>query len=685
MEKEIVASESEPNNFHEMKEVYDKLLAKDAHGLGKIYHKNPEALFDRVTVCRDTVFHVAAYRGSEEMLEMLVKLVPPTRKRELLKMKNIYGNTILHEVVTTANIRAADLLIRELLFSDGPLNHENYVREREEILADRNKLGETPLFRAAEYGNKMMVVYMAREIERVGNLHQHYTRDDGVSILHIAVIGQHFDTAIWFVERDPQLATYKDKDGKTSFHLLACMATAFRSSSPDLGIFESFIYNRVPEKPYYDDEYEKLPIVLHNKDLELNEPSKARRQSDHSRGFKLYCRFWRRLAAGWKMIDRLWNQKKMHSSAVTLAKLLVQSDLSWFQSHEPEEDDMICLERKDGEKEVKRSTTAEECNYEPDTPLFIAASKGIVEIVKEILKEYPQAVEHINKMGQNILHVVTLHRTRQVYDLIIQSCKEKDRLARGIDDDGCTILHRAAFTEHYQGGMGTRHTPAIKLQKELKWFKGVRTHVPLHFKLHRNKDNKTADMLFNEMHVEQLKTVQEWVKNTSQSCSTVAVLVATVVFAAAYTAPGGFKQDNGMPVLLEKPLYSFFTVMDVAGLASSLTSVVIFLSILTSSLEFKDFQNKIPRNLSLGFTFLFISVTTTMLTFTATICLLAQFKRTWTAILTYAAAFLPISIFLVFQFSLFYEYSIAAAKGVFGFLKKNMPGNWEFLPVKDDD
>ncbi|KAL4366290.1 hypothetical protein GQ457_05G030840 [Hibiscus cannabinus] len=284
MEKEIIVSKSESNNFHEMKEVYAKLLAKDAHGLGKIYHKNPEALFDRVTVCRDTVFHVAAYRGSEEMLETLVKLVPPTRKRELLKMKNIYGNTILHEVVTTANIRAADLLIRELLFSDRPSNHENDVREREEILADRNKLGETPLFRAAEYGNKMMVVYMAREIERVGNLRQHYTRDDGFSILHIAVIGQHFDTAIWFVERDPQLATYKDKDGKTSFHLLACMATAFRS--------------RVPEKPYYDDEYEKLPIVLHNKDLELNEPSKARHQSDHSRGFKLYCRFWRRLAAG---------------------------------------------------------------------------------------------------------------------------------------------------------------------------------------------------------------------------------------------------------------------------------------------------------------------------------------------------------------------------------------------------
>ncbi|GMJ14562.1 hypothetical protein like AT3G18670 [Hibiscus trionum] len=661
MEEKLIISESESNNFNVMKEVYAKLSANDAPGLSKIYQKNPEALFDRVTVCRDTVFHVASYKGSEEMLEMLVKLVPSTRKRELLRMKNMYGNTILHEVVTTANIKAADLLIRELLFSDGPSNHENDVRERDAILADRNKLGETPLFRAAEYGNKMMVMYMAREIERVGNLHEHYTRDDGVSILHIAVIGQHFDTAIWFVERDPQLATYKDKDGKTSLHLLASMATAFRSSSSALGIFESFVYNRVPEKPCSDDESDKLPIILQNKDLELNEPSKARHQSGHSKG--------------WEMINRVWNQKKMHSSAVTLAKLLVRTDLSWFRSHEPEEDGMICLERKEGgEEEAKKSTTIDKCNNDPDTPMFIAASAGIVEIVEEILKEYPQAVEHINKMGQNILHVVTLHRTTEVYDLIINGCDdEKNRLARGIDNDGCTILHHAAVTEHYQGG--TRRTPALELQQELKWLEDVRAHVPLHFKLHRNKDNKTADALFNDMHSEQLKTAQDWVKNTSQSCSTVAVLVATVVFAAAYASPGGFKSD-GKPVLLSEPLYSFFTVMDVAGLASSLTSVVLFLSILTSSLEFEDFHYRIPRNLSLGFTFLFFSVTTTMLTFTATIFLLAEFKTTWTQNLTYAAALLPISIFALFQFPLYYEISIVAAKRTVDFLRKNMPGNW---------
>ncbi|XVE51049.1 hypothetical protein DITRI_Ditri02bG0007300 [Diplodiscus trichospermus] len=193
----------------------------------------------------------------------------------------------------------------------------------------------------------------------------------------------------------------------------------------------------------------------------------------------------------------------------------------------------------------------------------------------------------------------------------------------------------------------------------------------------------TADQLFKDMHQQQLKDAQDWVKNTSQSCSTVAVLVATVVFAAAYTAPGGFHGD-GRPILLDRPMYSFFTVMDIAGLASSLTSVVIFLAILTSSLEFEDFLNRLPRNLSLGFTFLFFSLTTTMLTFTATILLLVHLRKKWTATLTYAAAFLPVCVFALFQFPLYYPYFVAAVKSSFDFLRRNLPGNWEFLQIKDD-
>ncbi|KAG5060132.1 hypothetical protein JHK87_001161 [Glycine soja] len=67
-----------------------------------------------------------------------------------------------------------------------------------------------------------------------------------------------------------------------------------------------------------------------------------------------------------------------------------------------------------------------------------------------------------------------------------------------------------------------------------------------------------------------------WGKGTAQSCPAVAVLVATVALAAAYTVPGGVN-DNGVPVFLDSPLFLFFTITDVAALACSLVSVMMLI------------------------------------------------------------------------------------------------------------
>ncbi|XVE87722.1 hypothetical protein DITRI_Ditri19aG0010700 [Diplodiscus trichospermus] len=188
----------------------------------------------------------------------------------------------------------------------------------------------------------------------------------------------------------------------------------------------------------------------------------------------------------------------------------------------------------------------------------------------------------------------------------------------------------------------------------------------------------TADELFEDKHKEQLQSTQKWVKNTCQSSSTVAILVAGVVFAAAYQPPWGF--EKGRPVLIKNPLYSFFTVMDVAGLACSLTSVAIFLSILTTPLEFKDFRGNIPWGLWIGFVFLFFSVISTMLSFTSTILLLVQMKMK-TASLTYAAALLPVCVFALIQFPLYFSYFV---DGILDPLEMNLLGNWEALEIEDD-
>jgi hypothetical protein len=190
------------------------------------------------------------------------------------------------------------------------------------------------------------------------------------------------------------------------------------------------------------------------------------------------------------------------------------------------------------------------------------------------------------------------------------------------------------------------------LKKVQDWLK-KQNIIPHPDQMDRNNGNgngETADELFEKTHKELLKEAQEWLMRTSESCSTVSVLIATVAFAAAYTVPGGSNQETGVPVLLCDPFFVVFTVMDVLSLASSLTSVVMFLSILTSPFDLQDFHHSLPLKLQFGFTFLFFSVAVTMLAFAATIVLIIRLKKRW---LIYTAAFLPVSIFAILQFPLY--------------------------------
>lgn len=173
----------------------------------------------------------------------------------------------------------------------------------------------------------------------------------------------------------------------------------------------------------------------------------------------------------------------------------------------------------------------------------------------------------------------------------------------------------------------------------------MRKIVPPHYLMHCDKEGLTAEDVLEMEHKEMHKEAKGWIKETAQSCSTVAVLVATVVFAAAYTIPGGNK-NNGTPVFYGSRVFLFFTLTDVVALVSSLASVVMFLSILTSPFELWDFHKSLPRKLSMGFAFLFFSLICTMLAFSATILLIFKLdNKKWIAILFCSAAFVPVAVF----------------------------------------
>ena len=157
--------------------------------------ENCQLLFASMTIDSDTALHIAAYSGKKYVLQHLVDLLPPHRVHEALSKKNDHGNNTFHEVATTDKVEAAEFLVRKL-----------NAAEVKEILNDKNDLGETPVYRAVAYGHTKMAKFLldecvadkssAKEKTNVADISLHFQRNDSVSILHIAVIGQHFGLSL---------------------------------------------------------------------------------------------------------------------------------------------------------------------------------------------------------------------------------------------------------------------------------------------------------------------------------------------------------------------------------------------------------------------------------------------------------------------------------------------------------
>ncbi|XP_011001724.1 PREDICTED: ankyrin repeat-containing protein At3g12360-like [Populus euphratica] len=192
-----------------------------------------------------------------------------------------------------------------------------------------------------------------------------------------------------------------------------------------------------------------------------------------------------------------------------------------------------------------------------EIPLFTATRRGIEEIVVLIIALHPYAIDQRDEMNRSILNVAVMYRQKKIIDIVKEQKIPMARMRRFLDYSGNTLLHHVADTKKNSGV--TKPGPALQLQEELKWFERVQDVIPSHYVPLLNKDGMTARECFEIAHEKQLEKAQTWIKETSQSCSTVAALVATVVFAAAYTVPGG-SDENGKPIFINSPYFLIFTV-----------------------------------------------------------------------------------------------------------------------------
>ncbi|KAG7946505.1 hypothetical protein I3843_14G042700 [Carya illinoinensis] len=297
------------------------------------------------------------------------------------------------------------------------------------------------------------------------------------------------------------------------------------------------------------------------------------------------------------------------------------------------------------------ATTCPENLYETImSVIFHAISRGNFEFVYQIVKANSSLLPITKRRG--IFHQAVLHRQHRIFSLIY-SLKQKNFVLTGADNSKNTILHMA--------GMLTEHThidhirgAALQMQREVQWFKEVERICPLPCKEYLNQDGLTPRQLFTKDHQVLRKEGERWMKDTATSCTVVGALIITIMFAAAFTIPGGNNQESGLPILVHEKLFKLFIVTDSLSLFSSSTSVLMFLGILTSRYAEEDFLISLPAKMIIGLFALFFSIATMMIAFSAALLLVFHGKYR-IVIPIIGLVGVPIILFVLMQFRLLFD------------------------------
>ena len=149
-------------------------------------------------------------------------------------------------------------------------------------------------------------------------------------------------------------------------------------------------------------------------------------------------------------------------------------------------------------------------------------------------------------------------------------------------------------------------------------------------------------------------------KGTASSCTMVAALIVTIMFAATITVPGGNKQDSGLPTFLNEneKVCMAFIISDTLSMLSTSTSLLMFLGILTSHYVEEVFLKSLPKKMIVGISTLILSIAAMMITFCASLFTILPGKSR-VVIPVICLASVPVTLFAWMQFYLLIDMVIS--------------------------
>ncbi|XP_058205429.1 uncharacterized protein LOC131319264 isoform X2 [Rhododendron vialii] len=576
----------------------------------EIIESEPNAVRTHITPTLQTALAIAISSGSAGRNRFVRKLLEKMTPKDVVDLVDNNGGTALFEAVVVGNIEGAKMLVYKN--SDLPNKPDKY--------------GNMPLHFAAMCGFREMVLYL-KEVTREDIV---FANDyAGALLLCLLTRSEMYDVALTFLHRKPVLACMACMGFKefNPFDIIVEKHSSFPSGNSS-NLWHNLVYLGAP--------------VIH-----CNEGG---RRGDIENPANCCISVWQRLHIMiWDVAEKLVphvkcirDKKKKQHHALQLVKFL-------------------CMEV------AKSNLSKVEMIFKP--ALRKAVRVGIPEIVEEIVLSYPSALFFMDLDGLNIFNYAILYRRERVFNLIYQTDHVGKRFILGEDYSSNNGLHLVARLTHEQqinlkaGAAGA----VLQMQREVQWFKEVEKFSQPGDKEKRNTNGMTPIEVFSETHQALAKEGERWMKDTATSCTIVAALIATMVFAAAVTAPGGNNDHNGQPILSKQKAFIVFGISDALALFSSITSVLMFLLILTSRYAEEDFLYTLPKRLIIGLITLFVSILSTMVAFGAILYLVFGDNKVWILIPIVTLASIPVTLFGALQFPLLIEMIRSTyGRGIFG-------------------
>ncbi|KAF3328145.1 ankyrin repeat-containing protein [Carex littledalei] len=296
--------------------------------------------------------------------------------------------------------------------------------------------------------------------------------------------------------------------------------------------------------------------------------------------------------------------------------------------------------------------------------LHFAARQSHIEVVKALLEKDPQLARRTDKKGQTALHMAVKGTKCGVVKVLVDVDPAIVMLP---DKNGNTALHvatrkkRAEMVNVLLLLLPNTHVNA--LNRDHKTAYDIAESLPLseesseikeclsrysalrakELNQPRDELRKTVTEIKNDMHTQLEQTRKtnknvhgiakelrrlhrEGINNATNSVTIVAVLFATVAFAAIFTVPGG-NQNDGIAAVYMATSFKIFYIFNAISLFTSLAVVVVQVTLVIGETKSKKRVNEVINKLML-----LASVCTTV-SFLASTYIVVGKKSQWAAIL----------------------------------------------------